>query len=128
MFGSGIYWIIIGIMNFTCVSLYKSIFLLLLLVFYLSIYPTMYTYVINRFFFRLHIFRFIFISPALWQIFEYIRGNLIIGFPWLQFGYTQIDGPLKIIAPIFGVEMVTFILVSISGLLTFLIIQKKKFF
>lgn len=94
-----------------------NLLLTIIFISYLSIYPGIFSYIINKFFPKPNISRFIFASPAIWHITEYIRGSLFTGFPWLQFGYTQTIGPLKGIAPIFGVQMITFVFIVIVGFL-----------
>ena len=41
--------------------------------------------------------------PALWVMFEWLRGWLFKGFGWLSLGYSQIDTPLAGFAVVFGV-------------------------
>ncbi|WMY97316.1 MAG: apolipoprotein N-acyltransferase [Arsenophonus sp.] len=126
-FGYGISWIYISISNFSDNLFIVNIILISILIIYLSLYPAIFSFLINFFFKNTKITRFIFASPSIWQIIEYIRSSLFTGFSWLQFGYTQIDGPLKYIAPIFGVEMITFLLMIISGLIIFSLIKKRFF-
>lgn len=116
-FGTGLNWIYIGINQFINAYHYINIFLIILLTLYLTCYPILFS--ISCIILRSSITKWslIGLAPILWSIVERLRGNTIIGFPWLQFGYSQIDGPIKGIAPILGVEGITFILVFISSLL-----------
>ena len=57
------------------------------------------------------------VVPALWTIFEWMRGWFLSGFPWLDLGSSQIDGPLAGYVPVVGVYGVGFITVLCAGLI-----------
>ena len=55
--------------------------------------------------------------PGLYVLFEWLRGWLFTGFPWLNLGYTQIDGPLAGYAPLMGVYGMSLVAALSAGLL-----------
>jgi apolipoprotein N-acyltransferase len=55
--------------------------------------------------------------PGLYIAIEWLRGWLFTGFPWLNLGYTQLDGPLRAYAPILGVYGVGLLVAISAGLL-----------
>jgi len=48
--------------------------------------------------------RLLAVYPAAWTLWEWIRGWAFTGFPWLQVGYAQIDGPASGWLPVLGVH------------------------
>ncbi|VFP78727.1 Apolipoprotein N-acyltransferase [Candidatus Erwinia haradaeae] len=128
LFGTGISWIYVSIDLFSSMSCVINILLIFFFVSYLSFYPFLFTVLLNFCCREISFLRFVVVSPALWQVTEFLRGSMLTGFPWLQFGYSQIDGPLKFLAPLIGVEGVTFALVSITGLMVYSVLQRNIFF
>ena len=63
------------------------------------------------------------VLPGAWVLFEWLRGWLFTGFPWLAIGYTQIDSPLGGLAPLLGVYGVS-LAVSLSGGLAWLALAR----
>jgi apolipoprotein N-acyltransferase len=55
--------------------------------------------------------------PALWTLFEWWRGWMFTGVPWLALGYSQVDSPLVGLAPVVGVYGVSFATALCAGLL-----------
>ena len=101
-FSIGISWLNVSINQFGGAPLVVSYLLVVLLAAYLALYPLLFAYLVHRF-----EVRSLALFPAIWTITEFLRGWVFTGFPWLQFGYTQIDSPFAGLGAIFGVEGLT---------------------
>ncbi|MDO4627033.1 MAG: apolipoprotein N-acyltransferase [Pasteurellaceae bacterium] len=115
-FSFGVSWLHVSIHQFGDAPLIVSYLLVLLLAAYLALYPLLFAYCIQRF-----KIKSVVLFPILWTLTEFLRGWIFTGFPWLQFGYTQIDSPFKGIAPIFGVTGLTFFTMWVSAALVSLV-------
>lgn len=70
------------------------------------------------------------IMPASFVAFEYLRGWVVTGFPWLIAGYSQTPGgviaaPLAGYAPVFGMFGITWLLALTAGALVLLVTERK---
>jgi apolipoprotein N-acyltransferase len=55
------------------------------------------------------------VLPSMWILMEWLRGWFLSGFPWLAFGYSQIDTPLAGYAPVLGVYGASFAAALVAG-------------
>ncbi|MDR3113664.1 MAG: apolipoprotein N-acyltransferase [Endomicrobium sp.] len=70
---------------------------------------------------------FIILSSCVWVILEYVRANILTGWPWLIVGYSQYEFPQIIqTAQYCGVYGISFAIMLVNGLLYFGIFGKKK--
>ncbi|SUU37746.1 apolipoprotein N-acyltransferase [Actinobacillus seminis] len=122
-FSIGVSWLNVSINQFGGAPLAVSYLLVVLLAAYLALYPLLFAYLVRRF-----EVRSLALFPAIWTITEFLRGRVFTGFPWLQFGYTQIDTPFAGLGAIFGVEGLTFFVMWTSAVIFSLIaaIREKK--
>ena len=55
--------------------------------------------------------------PAAWTLFEWLRSWVLTGFPWLSAGYAAVGWPLQGFAPVGGVFGISFLMLSLAGML-----------
>ncbi|MFM9242229.1 apolipoprotein N-acyltransferase, partial [Legionella pneumophila] len=75
----------------------------LLFIMYLSLFPGIVGYLFKLLSPKCNLLTRMLLFSTLWCLSEFIRSKLFTGFPWLLIGVTQIDTPLRYIAPVVGV-------------------------
>lgn len=117
MFGVGVSWVFVSLHNFGNMPVPLAILAVALLCAFLALYPALLGWLQARFTGLSPALRFIVVLPALWTLFEWLRGWLLSGFPWLNLGYSQIDTPLAGFAPWLGVYGVSLAAAMSAGLI-----------
>lgn len=124
-FSIGISWVHISIDTFGGMPKAASLFLMILLVSYLSIYPALFAGLTNRLFPSDSKTRYLFAIPSLWLLTDLARGWVMTGFPWLLLGYSQLESPLSGLAPIGGVQLITLAILISASCLTWVLIKRQ---
>jgi apolipoprotein N-acyltransferase len=117
MFGAGISWVYVSMHNFGNMPAPMAAVAALLLAALLALYPALLGWSQARWFDRQSWPHGVLVLPALWTLFEWVRGWFLTGFPWLNLGYSQIGTPLAGFAPWLGVYGVSLAGALSAGLL-----------
>lgn len=121
-FGVGVSWIYVAIHDFGYSGVPLAVFLTSLFVAFLALFPATLGYACTRFLRATPPWRLALLFPAAWTLWEWIRGWILTGFPWLHLGYSQIDMPLRGLAPLLGVYGVTLAAAFTAGLLALIVL------
>lgn len=117
-FGFGVSWVIVSIHDYGHLNYLLAGLTTLLFVIYLALFPALVAYVFKLLESNHNKLVIILLFSSLWCLSEFIRSNLFSGFPWLLIGTTQIDTPLRYLAPVFGVYGLSLFCAFTAALLT----------
>ncbi len=125
LFGVGVSWVYVAIHDFGYAGVLLAGFLTALFVAVLALFPALLGYFVTRFFPGADNKKILLVFPAAWTLFEWLRGWMFTGFPWLNIGYSQIDAPLAGLAPVLGVYGVSWMTAFSAALLVVLLRADK---
>ena len=123
---TGVSWIFHSVHTHGDAPAVFAILLVFLLSCYLSLYPALAVYIVNRFLPDNFKLRFLLFYPASWLVFEWLQGYVMTGFSWMQIGYTQIDLPLSGFAPIFGNHAISGMVAFCAGAIVLLVAYRQQ--
>jgi len=117
-FGVGVSWVYVAIHDFGSASMPLAVLLTALFVAFFASYLAVVGWGIKKIRTEtLSTFDFVLLLPVAWLVFEYFKGWFLTGFPWLEVGAGQIDGPLSGYTPIVGVLGVSLLTAISAGLI-----------
>ena len=118
-----IYWIVVVLGRYGNLNVFVALLALVLLSLYLSLYLGLFACLTTF----LKDSRFsIILMACFWVAIEYIKGNLLTGFPWCLLGYTQYEQLYLIqISDLLGVYGISFLIVFANGLI-FRMLTKRR--
>lgn len=120
LFLPGLWWIHVSMTLFGGLPLPAAFFLVALLAAYLSLYTAAALWLAQRLV-PSPMLRVLLALPALLVLADWLRGWVMTGFPWLWFGYSQLEGPLAGLAPVLGVQGISWLLLFSTGALWLLV-------
>jgi len=126
LFGVGISWVYVAIHDFGGAGMILAGLLTAIFVAFLAIFVGLITWGSKKLTgLTLSSWDYLLLLPVAWLVFEWIKTVFLTGFPWLELGVSQIDGPLRGYTPIIGVLGVSLLVTFSAGLLA-VIWQSKR--
>ena len=102
LFLTGTYWIYISVVVFGQAPTWVALLLMLGLTLIMSLWLFFAGWLIARLT-QGEPLQLIAVAPAAWVLIEWLRGWVLTGFPWLAFGYANVDSAFGGFAPLLGV-------------------------
>ncbi|ODN68104.1 apolipoprotein N-acyltransferase [Methylophaga muralis] len=126
MFGVGVSWVYVAIHVFGQASVFLAGLLTALFVVALGLMIGGLGWLLKRLtgpFFSSK--DFLILLPIGWLLFEWFKAWFLTGFPWLEVGTGQIEGPLAGFIPLIGVHGASWLVALTAGCLAIVISQRK---
>ncbi|MFN2308814.1 MAG: apolipoprotein N-acyltransferase [Gammaproteobacteria bacterium] len=123
MYGVGLSWIHISIHYYGGSPLPVAMGAAALLAVLMGLYPALLAYAVARLGVPGAV-SLLLVLPAGWVLSEWLRGGLFTGLPWLNIGFTQIDGPLAGFAPLLGIYGMAWLVALSAGALAWTLVGR----
>jgi apolipoprotein N-acyltransferase len=124
-FLAGTYWLYHSIHLVGRAPLWIAMFLMLGLVAIMGSYTAALGYAASRWGPARGAVRWLVLLPAGWVLVEWFRGWFLSGFPWLALGYSQLETPLRGLAPLAGVYGTSLGTALLAGALVTLLLGNR---
>jgi len=125
LFGVGVSWVYVSLHDFGMMPAPLAAMGTLAFCAILALYPAAAGWCLARLRFG-RLASALFAFPALWTLFEWLRGWIFTGVSWLGLGYSQVDSPLAGFAPVGGTYGVSFVTALCAGLLVVVVTGSGK--
>ncbi len=125
VFGVGVPWVYVSLHDFGMMPAPLAAMGTLAFCAILALYPAAAGWCLARLQFG-RLASALFAFPALWTLFEWLRGWIFTGVSWLALGYSQVDSPLAGFAPVVGTYGVSFVTALCAGLLVVVVTGSGK--
>ncbi|WP_284451557.1 apolipoprotein N-acyltransferase [Methylophaga thalassica] len=126
MFGVGVSWVYVAIHVFGHTSWFLAGMLTFLFVAILASYLALFGWLVKKLSsYTFSLFDIALLLPIAWFGFELFKAWFLSGFPWLELGVSQIEGPLAGWVPVIGVNAVSF-LVALTASCLFILFKYKQ--
>lgn len=120
------YWVVEVITNYSNIPFPVALLINLLLTAYLALYWGVWAY-FGSYIISKKTTDSLWILPFAWVLLEYIRGNILTGFPWCLLGYSQYKFlPISQIASIAGIYGISFLLILANCAFSVALIKKLR--
>lgn len=126
LFGVGVSWVFVAIHVYGETDAVLAALLTFIFVAFLALFLTLQAYLGARLQQRLPLAWHGLVFAVMWMLFEWLRGWVFTGFPWLDLGYSQINAPLAGYAPILGSYGVSMLVVLTAAGLWQCLHQRKR--
>ncbi|MFZ6819751.1 apolipoprotein N-acyltransferase [Undibacterium sp. Ji22W] len=124
----GVCWLVIAMSRYGGMPFALSVIALSLLAAFMAIFPAMCFVIAHSLRLRWKAsdaITLLVLFPVSWTGFEFLRGHLFTGFPWLSLGYAHLVSPLAGFAPILGVYGVGGVSILVAACFALLILHRS---
>ncbi len=125
-FSVGVSWVYVSVHVYGQLPLPVSALIAILFVLVLAVFPALAGYLVRRYLPVNGWGGVLLVLPSGWVLAEWLRGRVFTGFPWLDIGASQIDGPLAAYLPIVGEYGVAWLLCVCAVLLAAIVGNRRR--